>query len=143
MKKIASLAVLLLTLLNVQAADPNEKVANSFKHMFPMVQEVKWVEQQDCFDAFFMKDNLSCYVCFDKEGKLLYSRRLVPATQLSPFLLAAIEQAYPGKSIYMITEISGGAALHYYLILQDDKRWYQFTIDSSGYISERKKYIKA
>ena len=68
---------------------------------------------------------------------------LTLAQSLSPFILARIQQKYTGKKVFGITEVSSDAGLNYYIILEDDKKWYHVTSDATGNLSLEDKYNKA
>ena len=53
-----------------------------------------------------------------------------------------MNEKYPGKKIFGITEVSTSDMITYHIVLEDNKYWLNVQSDATGNISLEKKLIK-
>ncbi len=145
MKKILALCLAaILTTASVSAAPVTEKVLKVFSTSFPEVVETTWYNYDNYYAVYFKNpDGSKCRIEYDTEGNVLSTTRYYSSEALSPFIRAKVNQKYPGKQIFGVTEVSSGEELTYHIVLQDEKNWYNIKSDSMGSISLEKKMKKA
>lgn len=142
MKKIALL--LSFSVLTVMLhATVNEKVLKAFQQMFPTIENPQWFEYDDGDVAYFDMGRVKCRIKYDFDGKMMSVRRDYYQESLCPFIRAAVQEKYPGKQIYGVTEITSSEEMTYYIILQDDKHWYHVHSDALGNVYMDKKLQKS
>jgi len=127
----------------VSYGKPNEKILKSFSATFPNAENVVWSEANNDIQVDFKAGKIRCKLWYDEDGNVTKTNRYYTQESLSPFILAKVQQKYAGKNIYGITEVSSDEGLNYYLILEDDKKWYHVTSDATGNLKLEDKYIKA
>ena len=54
-----------------------------------------------------------------------------------------MNEKYPGKKIFGITEVSDNEKVTYHIVLEDEKYWYNVESDATGVIKLDKKLEKA
>lgn len=143
MKKI--MFVLTLTaLVSFAYATPtvNEKVLRSFTTIFPAVENTKWYEYPDHYEAYFDAGDVKCRVKFDTDGKILSTIRYYSEKQVSPFLKAKLMQKYPGKAIFGVTEVNNDNELTYNFVLEDSNCWTHVRSDAMGQMETTEKFKK-
>lgn len=146
MKSIAVfLVVLLCSAYSAFAKSPVVKdvVLKAFAQSFPKVENATWCEYGDCYEVYFEKNDIKCRIKYDQDGNIISARRDYTEENLCPFLRARINEKYPGKKIFGITEIMSGDATNYLIVLEDDKHWYHISADTNGQLSIQKKLVKA
>ena len=145
MKKILALCLAaILTTATVSAAPVTEKVLKVFSTSFPEVQETTWYNYDTYYAVYFKNsDGSKCRIEYDPEGNILATTRYYTEEALSPFIRAKVNQKYPGKQIFGVTEVSSGEALAYHIVLEDENNWYNIKSDPIGVISLEKKMKKA
>jgi hypothetical protein len=58
-------------------------------------------------------------------------------------ILSRIQKQYPGKKVFGVTEVSNvDDGMKFYVVLEDATRWYELTVDQSGYMAVTKKFMK-
>jgi len=144
MKKIL-LMLSVIAAVSFSYANPpvNEKVLKIFSHVFPQVQNAKWYEYENYYEAYFDKDDIKCRIRFDLDGKVISTTRYYTEKSLSPFLKAKIAQKYPSKTIFGITEVNSENELVYNIVLEDEKTWTHVRSDSVGQMDVTEKFKKA
>lgn len=144
MKKIF-LTLLLTAFVSASFANGpvNDKVLKSFNKIFPSVENAKWYENENYYEAYFDKDDIKCRVRFDVDGKILSTIRYYSEKSVSPFLKAKISQRYPGKTIYGVTEVNNDFELNYHFVLEDEKGWMHLKVDGTGAMEVTDKFKKA
>ncbi len=148
MKKIIVVCLFaFVTATSVSAASVNrvnEKVLKVFSTSFPEVLETTWYNYDNYYAVFFKNpDGSKCRIEYDFDGNILSTTRYYSQDALSPFIRAKVNQKYPGKNIFGVTEIASGEELTYYIVLEDEKTWYNVKSDATGFISLEKKMKKA
>ena len=144
MKKILLMLTVIATVSFSYAKPPvNEKVLKIFNNVFPTVQDAKWYEYENFYEAYFDKDDIKCRIRFNLDGKIISTTRYYTEKSLSPFLKAKIVQKYPSKSIFGITEVNSDNELVYNIVLEDEKTWMHVRSDSVGQMDVTEKFKKA
>jgi hypothetical protein len=144
MKKIFGL-VLFLLIASFAMATPttvNDKVLKAFSQLFPKVANPAWYEYETYYEVYFDNNNVKCRIRYDLDGNIMSTRRDYMEPVLSPFIKAKINEKYPDKKIFGVTEITSDEGLSYIIILEDEKHWYHVTSDGTGQIYLQKKLIK-
>jgi|SRR5438045_569957 predicted transcriptional regulator with HTH domain len=122
---------------------PNEKILKNFSDAFPKAENVTWYESENDTQVQFNSGKIKCKLWYDADGNVTKTNRYYTQESLSPFILARVQQKYNGKKIYGITEVSSDEGLNYFIILEDEKKWYHVTSDSIGNLKLEDKYNKA
>ena len=148
MKKIifVSLAALIST-ISVFAAPTSiviEKVLKVFSDAFPEVKQPTWYNFDNYYEVYFTNaDNSSCRIDYNPDGIVLSTTRYYTSQNLSPVIRAKVNEKYPGKKIFGITEVSNSDLLTFHIVLVDDKYWLYIQSDATGNISLEKKLLKS
>ena len=81
-------------------------------------------------------DNISGIVStkkvLDADGNISYTIRNYSEDILPPFIANKIHKKFPGKKVWGVTEMSSELGIQYKVFLQDDKKWYHVSANSSG-----------
>lgn len=147
MKKIifACLTALIST-TSLFAAPPSivtEKVLKVFRDAFPEVKEPTWYNFDTYYEVYFTNpDNSSCRIDYNPEGIVLSTTRYYTSQNLAPAIRAKVNEKYPGKKIFGITEVSNNENVTYHIVLEDDKNWLTVQSDATGNITLEKKMVK-
>jgi len=130
---------------SIAFANPSlDKVIESrFKESFPKAEKVTWYESDTYYEVLFTNNQVKCRLWYDRNGNVTKTERYYGEEGLSPFLLARLNKKYTGKKVFGVTEISSDNGTAYYIILQDDRRWYHVSADESGILRLDKKLLKA
>ena len=146
MKKILFICLFaLVSSASVFAAprDVNEKVLKIFREAFPEVKQPSWYTFDNYYEVYFINaDNSSCRIDYNTDGTIMSTKRYYSASELSPFIKAKVNEKYPGKKIFGITEVSNSENLTYNIVLEDEKNWYNIESDATGVIKLNKKLEK-
>jgi hypothetical protein len=122
----------------------SEKVLKVFHAAFPEVKQPIWYSYENYYEVFFANaDNSSCRIDYAPDGTVLNTTRYYKEANLSPVVRAAVNEKYPGKKIFGITEVSNNENITYYIVLEDSKHWYNVQSNATGNISLDKKLLKA
>ena len=120
-----------------------EKVLKVFHDAFPEVKQPTWYNFDNYYEVYFTNaDNSSCRIDYNPDGILLSTTRYYTSQNLSPAIRAKVNEKYPGKKIFGITEVSTSDMLTYHIVLEDNKYWLNVQSDATGNISLEKKLIK-
>ncbi|MEP6583412.1 MAG: hypothetical protein ABJA90_04075 [Ginsengibacter sp.] len=134
----------MLTATASSAAPVNEKVLKVFATSFPEVQETTWYNYDTYYSVYFkITGDLKCRIDYDPEGNIISTTRYYSSESLPPFIRGRVNQKFPGKKIFGVTEISSADEMAYHIVLEDDKTWYNVKSDATGSISVEKKMVKA
>jgi hypothetical protein len=146
MKKIM-LALLIVAGTFISAgASPavDSKILEKFATAFPNAQNPSWKEYDNYVEVYFSNsDNSKCRIKYDKEGKIISSRRDYEGAMLSPFIQSKIKEKYAGKKVFGVTEICSDEGLTYHIVLEDEKHWYNIAADANGQLSLEKRLNKS
>ena len=82
-------------------------------------------------------------IWLDNNGNPVLTHRYITESSLSPFILAKIQMNYKSRKVFGLTEVSSEAAIFYYIILEDEKKLYARTSNTSGELTLKKIYSKA
>lgn len=120
-----------------------EKVLKVFHDAFPEVKQPTWYDFDTYYEVYFTNpDNSSCRIDYNPEGVVLSTTRYYTSPNLSPAIRAKVNEKYPGKKIFGITEVSNNENLVYHIVLEDDKNWLTVQSDATGNITLEKKLVK-
>lgn len=144
MKKIL-LTLVIMSVVSFSFANPpvNEKVLKIFSKVFPAVDNAKWYEYENYYEAYFDKDDIKCRVRFDLDGKVMSTIRYYGEKTVCPFLKAKLSHKYPGKKIFGVTEVNSEYELTYNFVLEDEKTWVHVKSDGTGQMEVTDKFKKA
>jgi len=147
MKRIifACLAVFVATTAAIAAPASvvTEKVLKVFHDAFPEVTKPTWYNFDNYYEVYFTNpDNSSCRIDYSPEGIVLSTTRYYTSQNLAPAIRAKVNEKYPGKKIFGITEVSNNETLTYHIVLEDDKYWLTVQSDATGNITLEKKLVK-
>lgn len=148
MKKIFFTATVLLFFITsgfaYQQTDVPDKVLKIFHEAFPEVKAISWYHFDDYYEVFFKPDETgSCRIDYSADGHVLSTTRYYSGENLSPVIRAKVNEKYPGKDIFGVTEVSNDDRVTYHIILQDSKYWYNIEADETGYCKLEKKLEKS
>ena len=145
MKKILVIClVAVLTTTAASAVPVNEKVLKVFAISFPEVQETTWYNYDTYYSVYFKNtDDSKCRIDYDTEGNIMSTTRYYSSEALPPFIRGKVNQKFPGKKIFGITEVSSADELAYHIVLEDEATWYNIKSDAIGSISLEKKMVKS
>lgn len=144
MKKILFALVLIASVSFANAAPiVNEKVLKTFNSVFPGVENTRWYEYDNYYEAYFDNGDVKCRVKFDLDGKVMSTLRYYGEKMVSPFLRAKLAQKFPGKTIFGITEVNSDSELTYNFVLEDSKSWTHVKADGLGQMEVTEKFKKA
>ena len=120
-----------------------EKVLKVFHEAFPEVKQSSWYTFDNYYEVYFTNpDNSSCRIDYSPDGILLSTTRYYTEQNLSPAIRAKVNEKYPGKKIFGVTEVSNSEKVTYNIVLEDDKNWYNIESDATGFIRLNKKLEK-
>lgn len=142
MKKIVFAAMLLISISAFANTRIDEKIERQFRESFPAATAIKWYDNKDHFEVFFMHNSVQCRISYNTDGSMMQMRRDYGKETLPLFITGAVQRKYPGKKVYGVTEITNSDGLKYHLVLEDEKSWYFMTSDSAGDLSMHKKLRK-
>ena len=147
MKKIIfACLTALISATSLFAAPPSivtEKVLKVFRDAFPEVKEPTWYSFDTYYEVYFTNpDNSSCRIDYNPEGIVLSTTRYYTSQNLSPAIRAKVNEKYPGKKIFGITEVSNNENVTYHIVLEDDKNWLTVQSDATGNTTLEKKLVK-
>lgn len=138
-----SAAVLLTFAFSTAAAtaEPvNEKVLKTFTQIFKDAQQVSWSNRGDYFEAYFVSENVKTRALLNQKGALVQTIRYYKEAELPSNILYSIKEAYQGKSIFGVTEVTNHNGVHYRVVLRDDKHYTHINANSKGDTEIVKKY---
>lgn len=120
------------------------RIQAAFTKAFTGAQDVKWYsDDANTYTAKFTINTSKVTAYFDKEGKLLSTRRIITADQLPLTVSVALQQRYPGQKVYGITEFEKDGALNYYITLEGEKHWTIVKANVDGDLNVHQRLKKA
>jgi hypothetical protein len=119
-----------------------DKIENSLKNSFSNSEKVVWSEKDNCYTTF-VNNKVKYKIWYNKNGEVVKTIRSYSEDELSPFMLAKIKHNYEGKSIFLVTEVINVEGIYYYIILEDDKKWYRIKADGSKSLTVVMEYDKS
>jgi len=124
--------------------DVTTKVLKVFHDAFPEVKQTTWYNFDNYYEVFFKTDETSsCRIDYSPDGTVLSTTRYYSGENLSPVIRAKINEKYPGKDIFGVTEVSDSDKVAYHIVLQDSKYWYNIEADATGSSRLEKKLVKS
>jgi hypothetical protein len=127
----------------VPASIVTEKVLKVFHEAFPEVKQPVWYNFDNYYEVYFTNaDNSTCRIDYSPDGIVLSTTRYYKSQNLSPAIRAKVNEKYPGKTIFGITEVSNSDMVTYHIVLEDEKYWFNIQSDATGNITLEKKLTK-
>jgi len=142
-KTFAILALLVVASVSFANPPVTEKVLKQFSASFPAVKDAKWYENENSYEAFFVKDDMQYHLFYDLSGKVTGSRNYYTADHLAPFIRAKVHEKFADKTIFGVTEITNGEEMFYDISLEDSKGWTNIRVNTIGQVSVLEKMTKA
>ncbi len=133
----------LLFSLAVWAAEPNEKVLESFRSTFKNVSDIVWNEVDGRFEVKFLHNSISTRVSYDQQGNILMTVRHYYEESLPILIRMKVQNKFKDMKVYGVTETTADGEVSYHIILHDKTNWVIVDSDAYGYIKVDKKYKKA
>lgn len=144
MKKILfGIAILISTSSFAGNNPPDERISKTFKESFPHVSNAKWYENEKYYEVLFENDGITCRMTYDLKGNLLNVRRDYLEKDLPIYIMVKAKEAYKGKKIFGVTEITSTEGITYNIIMEDAKHWITVKSDASGNMHMVQKLKKA
>jgi hypothetical protein len=148
--KIKMLSIYLFTVLfssNLFAGDSINipaKVYELFHNAFPEVKNESWYNFHDMYQAYFKNsDSYSCRIYYSRNGELLSTLKYYSGNALPLFIRNNVAEKYAGKNIFSVTEIYANNKTIYYIMLEDNRKWYKVESNISGEITLDETHFKA
>ena len=127
----------------VPASIVTEKVLKVFHEAFPEVKQPVWYNFDNYYEVYFTNaDNSTCRIDYSPDGIVLSTTRYYKSQNLSPAIRAKVNEKYPGKTIFGITEVSNSDMVTYHIVLEDEKYWLNIQSDATGNLTLEKKLTK-
>jgi hypothetical protein len=121
----------------------NTKVMNNFNRMFTDASNVMWTKDKHQIDrVYFERKGKVTRAAFNHKGQFLYSITTYSEEMLPQDVLIMVKQAYYGRSIFGVTEVSALNKIAYIVILEDKTSWLHIKV-LDGEIYEEKLLLKA
>lgn len=147
MKKIICVSLITIFSASIFAVPKNivtEKVLKIFHTAFPEVKQPSWIDYESYYEVYFVTSpTSSCRIDYSPEGAVLRTTRYYGAEDLSPIIRAKVNENYPGRKIFGITEVSNSENFTYHIVLEDAKYWYNIASDITGNTNLESKLLKA
>jgi hypothetical protein len=145
MKKILLFVCLLVAGFGTMAVAGNidEKLVHTFREIYPDAVQVNWLEYPETYAVNFEQGKVKETIIFKKDGTFIKSTRYYMKEYLPYHLVAAIQEKYPEKKIFSVTEISSPYNIDYFIKLEDAKTWMTVKLDAEGNIKVLEKFRKA
>jgi hypothetical protein len=144
MKQIFFAAVLVLAGFTSIAADKNinEKLVQAFNETYPNAVEVSWLAYPESYIVYFEEKGVKANIIFSQDGTFIRATRYYTKEYLPFYLVTAIREKFPERTIYSVTEVSTPDNIDYYVKLEDAKTWMTVKVDSEGNIRRLEKLNK-
>ena len=131
------------SVLAAPASLVTEKVLKVFHEAFPEVKQPVWYNFDNYYEVYFTNaDNSTCRIDYSPDGIVLSTTRYYKSQNLSPAIRAKVNEKYPGKTIFGITEVSNSDMVTYHIVLEDEKYWLNIQSDATGNLTLEKKLTK-
>lgn len=136
MKTVILSAAILLSVTATAAAPEvnpvNEKVIKTFNEVFRNVSTPVWNVIGSYHEAFFVNASVKTRARFDSNGRLVQTLRYYTESSLPANVLYKVKQAYQGKEVYGVIEITNRNGVNYTIILKGDKKYIHINADTLG-----------
>src|SRR5215831_12767837 len=125
-----------------EKAGISTKVISNFDHMFKDAKNVIWTKDKHNIDrVYFEKNGKVTRAAFNEKGQFLYSISTYGEDLLPIEVLSQVKNAYYGKSIFGVTEVSALGKSAYLIILEDKTSWLHIKV-VDGEMTEEKALLK-
>ena len=126
-----------------EKASINIKVMNSFNKMYSDASNAIWTKDKNKIDrVYFERSGKVTRAAFNQKGQFLYSITTYSEQLLPQDILIQVKQAYYGRSIFGVTEVTALDKTAYLIILEDRTTWLHIKV-LDGEIFEEKLMLKA
>ncbi len=115
----------------------------AFTETFKNAREVVWYEHPNSYEVKFKQNEIVSRVSYDNEGNIVRSIRYYYEDNLPLYIREKLKKDFRNKKIFGITELANANEINYFIVLEDDKNWFQVHSGSNGEISLLKKFNKA
>ncbi len=133
MKKLFVLVLLATATAPAFATDSlDTKMVEKFTVNNPKAENIKWSDNEGRKEVYYTNADVTCHIWFDANGQVIKTRRYYSEKDLAPFLKARINEEFPGKKIFGITENSDARSLNYVITLQDETNWITVKSTATG-----------
>jgi hypothetical protein len=132
------LTAVLLSSTGMAGLPINEKVLKAFNETFRDATQVTWHEAKDLYIVHFVKDAIRYNVTYDRDGKLLVSRRYYREDRLPTQVLLKVKGHFTGKSITGVTEVLDENGLFYDVAVEDAKNLWKVKLDQHDIIEVKR-----
>jgi len=147
MKKIISfclIAIMASTAVFAVPSSVTEKVLKAFHASFPEVKKTTWYTYDNYYEVYFNdSENSSCRIDYTPDGDVISTTRYYSGEDLSPAIKVKVNEKFPGKKIYGVTEVSNVEKIIYNIVLEDENNWYNIESDATGNIRLDQKLRKS
>ncbi len=124
------------------SSSSSEKVMKAFNSMYQDATKIHWTSERKLERVYFERDGKATRAVFTKSGKFLHSVTTYTEEYLPKDVLLAIKNAYYGKKIFGVTEVSAMGKSAYLVTLQDKTSWlYIKVLDNE--VTEEKVMLRA
>jgi hypothetical protein len=119
------------------------KVISNFDRMFSDAKNIVWTKDKHNIDrVYFERNGKKIRAGFNQKGQFLYSISSYGEEFLPKDVLYMVKQAYFGKNIFGVTEVSALGKSAYLIILEDQTSWLHIKV-LDGEMTEEKVLLKA
>ena len=109
---------------NAEKAGISAKVYSNFDHMFKDAKNVIWTKDKHNIDrVYFERKGKVTRAAYNQKGQFLYSITTYGEEFLPQDVLLQVKNAYYGKSIFGVTEVTALGKSAYMIILEDKTSW--------------------
>jgi len=127
---------------NAEKAGISAKVFSNFDRMFKDAKNVIWTKDKHNVDrVYFEKNGKVTRAAFNEKGQFLFSISTYGEELLPKDVLFMVKDAYFGKHIFGVTEVSAMGKSAYLIILEDSTSWLHIKV-LDGEMTEEKVLLK-
>jgi len=142
MKKITAVACILFCSLTL-VANVNPKVLKVFQASFKNPEQVTWHEYETYCEVSFTLDKIKTEIQYDDNANVIRTLRYYSQSQLPPYIFIKLQQRFPDRSVFGVTEIYTESDLLYYIKMEDARKWYTIKSDYLGSFEQVETFNKA
>ncbi len=144
MKTLKFIAVALFISMSAFANDSvNSQVEKNFKETFKNAANVSWLEKEDTYLVSFDNNGIQAKAVYTKDGNLVKLLQYYYEDGLPIHIRETISKKLPGKSVYMVTELSTPETTTYHIRMEDETHWYTYKVGNTGRLERTEKFKKA
>jgi hypothetical protein len=116
----------------------DQKFLRTFDSSFPNAKDVSWVEYPEGYEVYFIQGDMSSRVFYPKDLSFMRLTRYYKEEHLPYQVRFTINNEFPGKKIFGITEVvtvskaDNALSTIYFIIVEDAKKWFTVKLDETG-----------